>query len=256
MLQTPNADPISWANSVRKAEALEADVVVTFGASASLVAVQEGIKLPIVFADVYGPVEVGLAKSMTTMEARVCGVTSKVPLMTLMKAAGIIKPIKTLAVLYSSREAGSLVQLKELKRISASLGFTIAEHNASTVAQLDHLLHGGLQRADALFVTESSIGSRAFDTIADHCRESGTPLLSTMPDAAAKGALVALEINPEEQGQLAAEYAARFLAGRKVLSSAIATPKQIELIVNLKVARQMDLTVPFQVLSAATRVIK
>ena len=46
------------------------------------------------------------------------------------------------------------------------------------------------------------------------------------------------------------------LSGKKVLSPAIAAPKRIELIVNLKIARQLSLTVPFQVLSAATRAIK
>jgi putative ABC transport system substrate-binding protein len=254
--QTPNADPISWANSIRKAEVLGADVVVTYGASVSLVALQEGIKTPIVFADVYGPVEVGLSKSMTTMESRVCGVSSKVPLLTLMKSASTIKSFKTLAVIYSSREAGSLVQLKELKRIAASLGFAINEYNVSTAPQLDHLLNGELQEAEALFVSECSVGSRSFDRIAELCQDRKIPLLSTMPDAAEKGALLALEIDPTEQGQLAAEYVARLLSGKRVLAQTIATPKHIELIVNLKVARQLSLTVPFQVLSAATRAIK
>jgi putative ABC transport system substrate-binding protein len=77
-----------------------------------------------------------------------------------------------------------------------------------------------------------------------------------MPEAAEKGALLALEVDPEEQGQLAADYVAKFLSGKKVISPAIVSPKQIEFIVNLKAARQLDLTVPFSVLSAATRAIK
>lgn len=257
LLQAPNADPISWANSIRKAEALDADVVVTFGAPASLAAVQEKTKTPVVFADVYGPVEVGLAKSMTAMETLVCGVTSKVPLMTLMKAAASIRPVKTLAVVYSSREVGSLVQLKELKRIAATIGYAIVEHNVSTQAQLDHFLNSDeLERADALFVSEASVGCRSFARIAERCADAGVQLLSTMPDAADQGALLSLEVDPDEQGQLAAEYVARFLAGKKVLSPAISSPRKIQLIVNLKAARRLGLTVPFQVLSTATRAIR
>lgn len=255
-VQTPNADPISWANSIRKAQALDADVVVTYGAPASLSAMQERISQPLVFVDVYGPVEIGLAKSMTTMESRVCGVSSKVPLMTLMRAAVAVKPIRDLAVIYSSREVGSLVQLKELKRVAASLGFALTELNVSSAAQLEHVLGSELSGADALFVAESSVACRAFDRIASRSRSARIPLLSTMPEAAEKGALLALEIDPEEQGQLAAEYVAKFLSGKKVISPAIVSPKQIEFIVNLRAARHLDLTVPFQVLSAATRAIK
>lgn len=255
-VQTPNADPISWANSLRKAQALDADVVVTYGAPVSLSAVQEKIARPLVFVDVYGPVEIGLAKSMTTMEAHICGVSSKVPLMTLMKSAVAVKPIKSLAVLYSSREVGSLLQLKELKRIAASLGFAVVDLNVSSSAQLDHALGGVLSDVDALFVTESSVGGRSFEKIVSRSASSGIPVLSTMPEAAEKGALLALEISPDEQGQLAADFVVKILSGKKVVSPAIVSPRDIDLVVNLKAARQLELTVPFQVLSTATKAIK
>jgi putative tryptophan/tyrosine transport system substrate-binding protein len=59
-----------------------------------------------------------------------------------------------------------------------------------------------------------------------------------------------------EQGQLAAEYAARILAGKKPSQLPVATPRRVDLIVNVKMAKSLELHVPFPVLSAATRVVK
>src|SRR5208283_4290884 len=60
IVQSPNLDPISWANSVRKAVAIGADIIVTYGAPATLAAMRETEDIPIVFVDVYGPVETGV----------------------------------------------------------------------------------------------------------------------------------------------------------------------------------------------------
>ena len=60
--QTPNPDLISWSNSVRKFNAIGADVIVAYGTSAALAALRESHDIPIVYADVYGPVETGVAK--------------------------------------------------------------------------------------------------------------------------------------------------------------------------------------------------
>jgi putative ABC transport system substrate-binding protein len=256
MLQTPNPDPISWANSVRKAVALGADVVVAFGASVSQVAFQEKGRIPLVFVDVYGPVEAGIVKSMTSGDPTVCGITSKVPLQTLVKAAAAIQPINRLGVLYNSREIGSVVQAKELKRIAAQMGFAVVEFNASSSGTMEQLLSNGMQKLDFLFVSESSIACKSFDRITQRATQAGIPVLTTMPDAAQRGALLSLEIDPTEQGGLAAEFVARYISGRKQQPPVIASPRQIDLVVNLKVARKLDLSVPFQVLSAATRAIK
>jgi putative ABC transport system substrate-binding protein len=77
-----------------------------------------------------------------------------------------------------------------------------------------------------------------------------------MPDASDKGALMALEVSPVEQGQLAGEEAVRILGGKKAAQIPIATPKKIELIVNMHAAKALDLHIPFQVLSAATKILK
>lgn len=255
--QTPNPDPISWANTIRKFNAIGADIIITYGAPVTLAAMREVDSIPIVFVDVYGPVETGITRSMTMPGGNFTGISSKVPMVTLIKTAQDVKQIRTLGVLYNSREIGSVVQLKEIKRIGAQMGFAVVEMNVSSTTMLDNALSSLLSsRVDWLYLSESTPVSRSFEKIIRRANESKIPVISHVPDASEKGALVALEINSLEQGQIAGDYAVKILAGKKPAHMAISTPKKIDLIVNLKVAKLLDLHVPIQVLNVATRVLK
>lgn len=254
--QTPNPDPISWANSVRKFNALKPDLLVTFGAPATISATQEIVRMPIVFADVYGPVETGISPSMTKTGRNHCGVSSKVPMATLVKTMMAIRPVKTLGILYNSRERGSYVQMQEIKRLAAQQGFSVLEANVPVASGLDAALGHLLARSDCLFVSESSVVNRGMVKIMHRATEAKVPVISLAPDASEKGALVALEVSPAEQGQLAAGHAAKIFAGAKPGDLPILTPRKVELVINLGSAKALDLQVPFRVLSDATKVIK
>jgi putative tryptophan/tyrosine transport system substrate-binding protein len=255
--QTPNPDPISWANSIRKFNAIGADVIITYGAPATLMALHEANDIPIVFADVYGPVECGIAKGLASTGHNVAGVSSKVPLVTLIKTALELKSMRSLGVVYTGREEGSLAQLRELRRVALALGITLVEVNLAGASGLDPALATLFAaRVDGIYVSECAAGSRGFEKIVHRAGELKIPVLSLMPGAAQKGALISLEADPAEQGQVAADYAARILGGKRASTLPVATPKKVDLVVNLKAARALDLHVPFPVLSAATRVLK
>ena len=89
--QTPNPDPISWANSIRKFNAIGADLIVAYGAPAALAAIREQREIPVVFVDVYGPVETGVVHGMGGSGKNVAGVSSRVPLVTLIRTAVELK---------------------------------------------------------------------------------------------------------------------------------------------------------------------
>ena len=255
--QTPNPDSISWANSIRKFNAIGADIIIAYGASAALAALHEVDGIPIVFADVYGPVETGLSKSMHSTGRNMAGMSSKTPLVTLIRAAMELTPTRSLGVIYNNREEGSLVQLKEARKIAAQSGLTLREVNLTGAAGLDAALASLFAaRVGCIYVSECTAGSRGFEKIVHRAGEHKIPVISQMPGAAQKGAVLSMEVDPAEQGQMAAEFAARILAGKKPSQIPVATPKRVDLIVNLKVAKTLDLQVPFPVLSAATRVLK
>lgn len=254
--QTPNPDPISWANSVRKFNALKPDLLVTFGAAATISATQEAVRVPIVFADVYGPVETGISRSMSKTGGNLCGVSSKVPMATLVKTMVAIRPVKTLGILYNRRERGSYVQMQEIKRLAAQQGFAVAEANVPVASGLDAALGHLLARCDCVFVSESSVVNRSLERIVHRATAARVPVISLVPDSAEKGALLTLEVSPVEQGLLAASHAAKIFQGNRPGELAVLTPRKVDLVLNLHSAKALDVQIPFRVLSVATKVLK
>ena len=149
------------------------------------------------------------------------------------------------------------MQLKEARRIAAQSGLSLVEVNLGSVSGMDAALASLFAaRVDCIYVSECTAGSRGFEKIVHRAGELKIPVISQMPGAALKGAVLSLEADPVEQGQLAAEYVARILAGKKIFHLPVVTPKRVDLIVNLRAAKILDLNVPFPVLTAATRVLK
>jgi putative ABC transport system substrate-binding protein len=254
--QTPNPDPISWSNSIRKVTALGADVVVTFGAPVTLTALRQSADISLVFADVYGPVETSISRSATQGANKVCGMSSKLPMVTLVRTANDIKKFKSMGVLFNAHEVGSVVQLKEIKRLGAQMGFAVKEVNVMSSASLESALRGVLPHIDMLYVSEGTFACQKFDWIVEKASGLKVPVISHMPGAADRGGLLSLEADPFEQGQEAGRQVAGILNGKVRDRLSIKTPKKIYFALNLRTARELNLTVPFQVLSVVTRVIK
>jgi putative ABC transport system substrate-binding protein len=247
MLQTPNPDPLSWSNTIRKFNAYRPNLILAYGAPAALVAMKESEGIPVVSADIYSTAQP--AKGM-------CGVSSRVPMITLLKTLQEIRPYQRIGILYSSRETGSQRQADDIRKIALQLGASVVEGNFATSAALEAGLNPFIERVDVVIATESSIASRNFDRIISRAKAHNRPVAATMPDAAEKGALVSLEISPQEQGHLAAEIVVRILEGATPEHLSLLTPRRIELIVNMRIARELGITLPFAVLGKATRVLK
>jgi len=105
-------------------------------------------------------------------------------------------------------------------------------------------------------VSESSVVGRNLEKIVRKATEHRMPVISLIPGAAEKGTLVSLEVSANEQGQLAGDYVAKILAGKKPGEFPVGTPRKVELIINLQAAKALNLPVPFRVLSAVTKVLK
>src|SRR5512145_1109449 len=108
LLQMPAPDPLSWTNAVRKLVVADVNVLVTYGAPAALSAIKETKSVPIVYAGVYDAAAIGAAARNMT------GMSSKVPLTSLLKYAKKLLPFTKLAVVYSDLEADSVRQVEEI----------------------------------------------------------------------------------------------------------------------------------------------
>lgn len=247
ILLTPNSDPLSWGAEVRKLNSSRPDLIVTYGAPASLTAVREAVGIPVVSADVFAseqPVK------------GVCGVSSRVSMVTLLKSLLEIRPYRRIGVLYAPREYGSQQQLDEVKKFAVKLGISVMEGSVSTAAVLNTELNRLLDKCEAVIVTEGGLFAKQFESIISRSKTRKIPIVSTMPDAAERGAIVSLEINPQEQGYLAAEMAVRVLEGAQTEFLPLVPPHRIDLVINMRQAREIGIEIPLAVQRSATRLIK
>lgn len=247
LLQMPAPEPLSWTNAARKLTVAEVDVLVTYGAPATLAAIHETRSIPIVFAGVYDPVAVKASAR------NVAGINAKVPLTSLMKYLRKISSFTRLAVVYCDAEPDSVRQVEELRQLEAQYGFLTVRMPVKRPDAVKRLSFSGT--ADAVFVSWSSAANEAFDAVVAQARKAKVPVVSQMPTLAERGAVLCLGPSPEEQGAAAARLTARLLAGERLLPSVPEIPRMVEFVVNVKEADALGIAVPGDILKEATRVI-
>ncbi len=246
-LQTSHADPLSRTAEIRKLISSRPDLIVTYGSPASLTAVREAEGIPVISVDTF-------ATDQPTKG--VCGVSSRVSMSTLLNTLQSIHPCRRIAVLFTPGESVSQQQLDDVKKFAAKIGITVLEGSVSSATALDTELNKLLATCEAVVVTDGELLSRQFKHIIAKSKARNIPVASTMPDSAEKGAVVSIEINPQEQGYLAAEMAVRILEGAKTEFLPLAQPHRIDLVINVRQAREIGITVPASVLRSASRLIK
>jgi putative ABC transport system substrate-binding protein len=248
LLQMPSPDILSWTNAARKLVVADVNVLVTYGAPASLAAIRETKSIPIVFAGVYDPAAIGVAAR------NIAGISSKVPLTSLLRYLRKLMPFTRLAVVYNESEADSARQADELAQLESQYGFQTVRMPIKKVDDARRLVFAG--KADAVFITVSAAANEALDTIIKSAHGSKVPTVSQTGGTAEKGVILSLAPSPVEQGEAAARIAAKLLKGANPSSIPSEVPKLVELVLNLKEANALGLKVPMDLITDATRVIK
>lgn len=247
MVQSPNADKMSLINSLRRANSAGAAVIVVYGSRAAQVVPGEQLTSPVVFADVYDPVALGVVKSLTTTGAEITGASSKTDLVSLvghmLKATGA----KTIGVLYTKDEGCAEQQLAELKSIG---GITIKAENVKNSGEAVAVAEKLAGQCDALYLAESIAVMQQGPAIVKAALAQKRPVFSQIPDLVKEGALLGLEADPDEQGKLVGVHALQILQGQKAHSLPVRSAKKVSLMINQGTATQLGLTIPPDVMSA------
>lgn len=246
LLSTPNPDPSSWANAIKRAEGYDVDIIIAFGAPIVNAAIKENVSVPIIFSDVFEKELVEKAKNI-----KIGGIYNNVPLGTLLKHINAIKKIKVLYVYYNPFEAESERQAKKLAEICQLQGSRCEAVEVKSVAKI---VGEKLDPDSAIFITSSVLLETGLARIITFANNHDVPVIGVTETVTEKGGLLSIAINPQEQGDMLAKYVTDFLKTGKMLENRQVT--KVDLIINLESAKKLNITVPFQVLNSATKVIK
>jgi len=245
VLQSPSPEPMSWVNAARKLVAVGSDIIVAYGAPATLAAMNETSSVPIVYAGVFDPAAVGATGKNAT------GISSKVPVASLLKNFRSISNFSSLGVVFSESEKDTVIQANEVKQMEGGMGFRSTKFSIKKAEDLSKIAN-----VDALFLTTGCAAMHCINNIMGIARKSKIPTASTIGGGENIGVVLTITANPQEQGMEAAKLAAKVIRGAKPSGMQVVSPRRIDMIINLREATELGLKIPFDLLSSATRVIK
>jgi len=137
------------------------------------------------------------------------------------------------------------------------MGLDLLRFEASTADGLDQALASiPARRVQALMVSAGLLFLTYRKRIVDFCAQNRIPAVYTYAEAVADGGLFSYSSSVTEGWRKAATYVQRILNGAKPADLPVEQPTQLELVVNLKTAKALGITIPQSVLLRADRVIE
>jgi putative ABC transport system substrate-binding protein len=244
---------------------LKVDVIVASGATAPLIAGELTREIPIVFIGGSDPVGSGLVKSAARPETNITGVASATDVEVQGKRLEVFKEavptLRRVALFYNARgeNPGHAKTLALVQKVAPALGIKLIEKPVKSTADIERALASvSKDTTEGLFVICSSLFRDSIKKMAAVAMQKKLALTTgcTTPDITEQGFLLSYGPDRYRMGHRGAWYVDRILKGTKPQDLPVEAPTYFELVINLKTAKQIGLTIPPQVLARADRVIK
>jgi ABC-type uncharacterized transport system substrate-binding protein len=235
-------------------------LIVTQGGPATYPVVRAGATMPIVFGFSGDPVEGKLVDSFARPGRNLTGV-SFLSLDLVGKRLELLKEVmpslKRVAILANPQHPGEQGELHASQSAAKQLGLALEYFQLPISAKLDDTLPAvAKSRSEAIVVFPDAYMMGYSERIAVFSVKNRTPAISGWAQFAEGGNLMTYGPNLRESYRRLAYYVDKILKGTKPSDLPIELPMKLELVINLKTARQIGLTIPPNVLARADRVIK
>ena len=241
---------------------LKVDIIVTGGPIPVRAAMNATKTIPIVMVGVgTDPVEEGLVKSLARPGGNVTGITLLSgelggKRLELLKEA--VHKLARVAVLYEPAVPVSVQAVKEVLPVAArELGLTLRSWEVRGADGFEEVFAAlSKERRDGLYVTGSPLMNANEKRIAAFAIKSRLPSMYVNRQFVVAGGLMSYGADMTDSYQRVARYVDKILKGAKPADLPVEQPTKFELVINLKTAKQIGLTIPQKVLARADKVIK
>jgi putative ABC transport system substrate-binding protein len=241
--------------------ALKPDLLVGIAPQAALALKSATATIPIVFVAVFDPVAIGLVQSLSRPGGNVTGLATYAPGDFLAKRIEIFRELipgaSKIALLVNPSNQMQRLLLAEVPSTAQSMGVALPIVEATTVEELDTAFaSAAAQHADAMIVladpaTTNREGPRVTALAANH----HLPAIYLFPQFA-PGGLIVYGPDIADLFRRAGDYIDKILRGTKPADLPVEQPTKFELIINMKTAKTLGLTVPPSILVRADQVIE
>ena len=239
---------------------LKVNVIVTRGTPETLAAKQATTTIPIVIAGAGDPVRSGLVSSLARPGGNVTGVMVLGPglaakRLELLKEA--VPNMSRVAFLWNPANPDQKSSFNEVQAGARALGVTLQSVEARSREELEQAFAMMKQRRpSALLMTADGVHQRYIGRIVDFASETRLPAMYQLKEGVDRGGLMSYGASLPDLGRRAASYVDKILRGAKPDDLPIEQPTKFELVINLKTAKALGLTIPQTLLLRADQVIE
>jgi len=242
---------------------LKVDLILVAGGDDWVRAVKNATKtIPIVMTGTGGdPVAAGLVESLARPGGNVTGLTNlsaELGGKRLELLKEVVPKVARVAVLYNPTSPSSVREVKEDLPIAArALGLTVQPWEVRDADGFDKVFAAmGKQRPDGVYLPAGPQMFTNAKRIAGFALKSRLPSVYGRKEAVNAGGLMSYGADIADSYRRVAFYLDRILKGAKPADLPVEQPKKFELVINLKTAKQIGVTIPPNVLARADKVIK
>jgi putative ABC transport system substrate-binding protein len=239
---------------------LKVDVLLASTTPAAVAAKNATKTIPIVFVGGFDPVALGLVDSLARPGGNITGFTSIASVLTgkrleLLKET--VPKLSRVAVLWDPQNPGSAQQWKESQLPARELGLQLHSIEVSSADKFEGAFKEATKaRSAALAIMASPFFYSNQKQLADLATKNRLPAIYPRENFVASGGLMSYGADEAEPWRRAASMVDRILKGTKPAEIPVEQPTKFELIINLKAAKQIGLTIPPNVLARADKVIR
>ena len=239
---------------------LKVDVIVTAATSDALAAQRATKAIPIVMVAAGNPVANGLVESLARPGGNVTGLSQM-----LQEVSGkrlellkeMVPKLPRVAVLWNPQSASATLNWKENQQPARQLGIELHSLEVRSPSELDKAFEAATNvRAGALAILPDPVISTNLERIVDFAAKSRLPSIYQSSEFADAGGLVTYGPDRADLFRRAATYVDKILKGTKPGDLPVDQPTKLELVVNLKTAKAIGITIPQSVLFRADKVIE
>jgi putative tryptophan/tyrosine transport system substrate-binding protein len=239
---------------------LKVDVLIAPSTVEALAAKNATSTIPIIFLGGGDPVAAGIVNSLARPGKNITGFTNIAPELAgkrleLLKET--IPKLSRVVVLWDPQGPSSALQWEESQRPALDLGLQLYSMEIRSAGDFESAFKKATRQSMlALAVTSSPLINAYQKRITELATKNRLPAIYNRNDFVTSGGLMSYGPDPTDLYRRAVIYVDKILKGTKPADLPVERPTKFELIINLKAAKQIGLTIPPNVLARADRVIR
>jgi ABC-type uncharacterized transport system substrate-binding protein len=240
--------------------ALRVDLIITFGSPAAAAAKEASSTIPIVMAVSGDPEGVGLVASLARPGGNVTGITDNATALSakrleLLKEA--VPSASRIAVLWNAKDQAMTLRYREIDRAARVLGVSVQPHGVREPDDFDHAFAAmDRERPDALFMVTDSLTNLNRKRVLDFVEMHHLPAMYEYASLVREGGLISYGPSFDDMFRRAAVYVDKILKGARPSELPVEQPTRYYLVVNLKTAKALGLTISQSLQLRADEVIQ